>query len=231
LLQSMNIGADRVKQIVLSLRNFFRIDESEMKVVDIHDGIDSTLLILQYRLKSRSGSSGIEVIKQHNTLPMVECYAGQLNQVFMNLLVNAIDAVESRFLNAGLEDSAFATKGVKSQPALEAKIQGALQRSQPITAIQNQTAPTIWISTEQLGCDRVLIRIADNGFGIPESLKQRLFDPFFTTKPIGKGTGLGLSISYQIVAKRHRGELQCKSVLGLGTEFWVTIPTRQDAQP
>jgi len=105
LLQSMNIGADRVKQIVLSLRNFFRIDESEMKVVDIHDGIDSTLLILQYRLKSRSGSSGVEVIKQHNTLPMVECYAGQLNQVFMNLLVNAIDAVESRFLNAGLEDS------------------------------------------------------------------------------------------------------------------------------
>lgn len=120
----------------------------------------------------------------------------------------------------------FSTKGVKPQPALEAKIQGALQRSQPMTAIQNQTVPTIWISTEPLGGDRVLIRIADNGFGIPESLKQRLFDPF-TTKPIGKGTGLGLSISYQIVAKRHRGELRCKSVLGLGTEFCVTIPTRQ----
>lgn len=226
LLQSMNIGADRIKQIVLSLRNFSRLDEAEMKVVDIHDGIDSTLLILQYRLKSRSRSSGIEVIKQYGSLPTIECYAGQLNQVFMNLLANAIDAVESRFLDTDIEDSAFSTKGVKPH-ALEAKIQGALRRSQPMTAIENQTAPTIWITTEQLGSDRVLIRIADNGFGIPESLKQRLFDPFFTTKPIGKGTGLGLSISYQIVAKRHRGELQCKSVLGLGTEFWVTIPTRQ----
>ncbi|PZV09240.1 MAG: sensor histidine kinase [Leptolyngbya sp.] len=230
LLKSMHIGSDRIKQIVLSLRNFSRIDEAEMKIVDLHDGIDSTLLILQHRLKSSSGSSGIEVIKQYGTLPMVECYAGQLNQVFMNLLANAIDAVESRFLSDKLDISALSTKGVKSQPALEAKIQGALRRAQPLTAIQNQTAPTIWICTESLSCDRILIRIADNGFGIPESLKQRLFDPFFTTKPIGKGTGLGLSISYQIVTKRHNGNLQCNSAPGLGTEFWVTIPTRQASQ-
>lgn len=231
LLKSMHIGSDRIKQIVLSLRTFSRMDEAEMKVVDLHDGIDSTLLILQHRLKSRSGSSGIEVVKQYGALPRVECYAGQLNQVFMNLLANAIDAIESCFMNDSLETSEFSAKKVKSLPALEAKIPEALQHNQPLTAIQEQTAPTIWIFTESLGCDRVLIRIADNGLGIPESLKQRLFDPFFTTKPIGKGTGLGLSISYQIVTKRHHGDLQCNSVPGLGTEFWITIPTQQANHP
>ncbi|XGV98707.1 MAG: ATP-binding protein [Leptolyngbya sp. BL-A-14] len=93
LLQSMKVGTDRIRQIVLSLRNFSRLDEAEFKAVDLHEGIDNTLLILQYRLKSRSGLPPIEVIKNYSQLPLVECYPGQLNQVFMNLLANAIDSL------------------------------------------------------------------------------------------------------------------------------------------
>ena len=96
MLASMKVGADRIRQIVLSLRNFSRLDEAEMKPVDIHEGIDSTLLILQNRLKARPGFHNIEVIKQYGDLPQVECYAGQLNQVFMNILSNAIDALDSQ---------------------------------------------------------------------------------------------------------------------------------------
>ncbi|HEY9750544.1 MAG TPA: urea ABC transporter substrate-binding protein [Allocoleopsis sp.] len=96
MLASMKVGADRIRQIVLSLRNFSRLDEAEMKPVNIHEGIDSTLLILQNRLKARPGFRSIEVIKQYGDLPKVECYAGQLNQVFMNILSNAIDALDSQ---------------------------------------------------------------------------------------------------------------------------------------
>ncbi|MBW4489543.1 MAG: GAF domain-containing protein [Trichocoleus desertorum ATA4-8-CV12] len=94
LLASMKVGADRIQKIVLSLRNFSRMDEAEMKAVDIHEGIDSTLMILQNRLKAKSDRPEIAVIKDYGNLPLVECYAGQLNQVFMNLLTNAIDALE-----------------------------------------------------------------------------------------------------------------------------------------
>lgn len=96
LLSSMKIGADRIRQIVLSLRNFSRLDEAQYKAVDIHQGIDSTLLILANRLKGKPDSPGIEIIKEYGNLPLVECYAGQLNQVFMNILSNAIDALEER---------------------------------------------------------------------------------------------------------------------------------------
>ncbi|MBD1861873.1 MULTISPECIES: ATP-binding protein [Trichocoleus] len=94
LLASMKVGADRIQKIVLSLRNFSRMDEAEMKAVDIHEGIDSTLMILQNRLKAKSDRPEIAVVKDCGNLPLVECYAGQLNQVFMNLLTNAIDALE-----------------------------------------------------------------------------------------------------------------------------------------
>ncbi|MBE9185339.1 PAS domain S-box protein [Microcoleus sp. LEGE 07076] len=96
LVGSMQVGTDRIRQIVLSLRNFSRLDESAMKPVDIHAGIDSTLLILQHRLKSHDSSPEIEVIKEFGKLPLVECYASQLNQVFMNIIVNGIDAIEER---------------------------------------------------------------------------------------------------------------------------------------
>lgn len=93
-LASMNIGVDRIQGIVSSLRTFSRIDEAQMKPVDIHEGIDSTLLILQHRFKERSDRPSIKVIKEYNCLPLVECYPAQLNQVFMNILSNGIDALQ-----------------------------------------------------------------------------------------------------------------------------------------
>jgi PAS domain S-box-containing protein len=193
LLSSMELGAERIRQIVASLRTFSRLDEAELKAVDIHQGIDSTLMILEHRLKKKSHHPQIEVIKDYGNLPLVECYAGQLNQVFMNILANAIDA---------LEDSL---------------IQGKLTHDQP----------KIRICTQEIIPQQIMIRISDNGSGIPEQVRQRLFDPFFTTKPVGKGTGLGLSISYQIITERHGGSLKCISSPNQGAEFIIKIPIEQ----
>ncbi|MBD2208608.1 PAS domain S-box protein [Nostoc linckia FACHB-104] len=198
LLSSMRIGTNRIREIVLSLRNFSRLDEAEMKAVNIHEGLDSTLLILQNRLKAKSEHPiGIEIIKEYGKLPLVECYPGQMNQVFMNIINNAIDALD----NYHNQHSHSDTQKNRSQ---------------------------IKISTELTNNRRVLVRIADNGPGIPQEVQSKLFDPFFTTKPVGKGTGLGLSISYQIVVEKHAGILRCESFLGKGTEFWIEIPLQQE---
>jgi signal transduction histidine kinase len=96
IMASMQVGTDRIRQIVQSLRNFSHLDQAEMKRVNIHDGIESTLLILHHRLREQVDALSIEVIKEYGDLPRVECYAGQLNQVFMNVLSNAVDALEER---------------------------------------------------------------------------------------------------------------------------------------
>ncbi|WGV23250.1 ATP-binding protein [Halotia branconii] len=96
IINSMQVGTERITEIVLSLRNFSRLDEADMKRVDIHQGIDSTLLILQSRLKEKAEHCKIEVVNNYGNLPLVDCYPGQLNQVFMNILSNAIDALDSR---------------------------------------------------------------------------------------------------------------------------------------
>ena len=96
LFQSMTVGTERIREIVTSLRNFSRLDEAEFKEADVHQGIDSTLMILQHRLKPSSDSPGIHVKKDYSELPLLECYPGQLNQVLMNLLSNAIDALEEK---------------------------------------------------------------------------------------------------------------------------------------
>ncbi|PAX59747.1 ATP-binding protein [Brunnivagina elsteri] len=99
LINSMQVGTERIREIVLSLRNFSRLDEAEIKAVDIHEGIDSTLMILNHRIKGTAISPPIRVIKSYGNLPTIECYSGQLNQVFMNILANAIDELEKNIHN------------------------------------------------------------------------------------------------------------------------------------
>ncbi|MBD2693637.1 PAS domain-containing sensor histidine kinase [Anabaena catenula] len=94
ILNSMSLGTDRIREIVLSLRNFSRLDEAEIKTVNIHEGIDSTLMILHHRLKPKPNNAEIHIIKKYGDLPLIQCYPGQLNQVFMNIFSNAIDALE-----------------------------------------------------------------------------------------------------------------------------------------
>ena len=201
ILTSMKVGTERIRKIVLSLRNFSRLDESELKPVDIHEGIESTLVILQSQLKESNTHPPIKIIKEYGKLPLIECHAGQLNQVFMNLLVNAIDALEACVTTPELQ-------GVSTGSSVRLRTQNALK---------------ILIKTELLGSEAV-IRIIDNGIGMTENTRHKLFDPFFTTKEVGKGTGLGLSVSYQIVTKKHYGQLSCNSEFGKGAEFIIQIP-------
>ncbi|MEO0705882.1 MAG: GAF domain-containing protein [Cyanobacteria bacterium J06649_5] len=108
--RSMQVGTERIREIVTSLRNFSRLDESDTKVVDIHEGIDSTLMILQNRIKASPDLPGIQVVKDYDSLPEVSCYPGQLNQVFMNLLANAIDALDER-------DQARSQQAIQEEPS------------------------------------------------------------------------------------------------------------------
>jgi signal transduction histidine kinase len=221
-ISSMKLGAERIRDLVLSLRNFSRLDEAEMKSVNLHEGLDSTLLILQNQLKAMPGRCEIAVIKEYGDLPLVECYPGQLNQVFMNLLSNAIDALEeSRMLNSQIlirnlqrsvsSPSITIRTGIKEVRSPE---------NTPKSSLPPPSSPLEYTAY-------AVIRIADNGSGMTEAVRRRLFDPFFTTKAVGKGTGLGLSISYQIVVEKHGGRIQCVSELGLGTEFVIEIPIWQ----
>jgi signal transduction histidine kinase len=226
LMDSIGRGSDRIRQIVLSLRNFSRLDQSEMKRVDIHEGIDSTLLILQHRLRETAARPMIQVIKEYGQLPLVNCYAGQLNQVFLHLLNNAIDALQEggkyeiigvgeKFVPPGSKNEAFA----QSSDFSDSGTSTGMLRPSPL--------PTMRISTELKDGNTVKIRIADNGFGIPESVRASLFDPFVTTKPTGSGMGLGLAISYQIVVQQHKGKLICCSSPRQGAEFAIEIPVHQ----
>lgn len=206
LLASIQEGANRISEIVVSLRSFSRLDEAQCKHVDIHEGIDNTLLILQHRLKPQPHRSGIQVIKEYGQLPRVECYSGELNQVFMNLLSNAIDALEEIGKSAvGFE---------------------------PIISIRTYALrdDLLGNGSNTLGASKIAISIKDNGSGIAAEVLSKIFDPFFTTKPVGQGTGLGLSISYQIVVDRHGGQLRCDSTLGQGTEFVVELPIEQSTR-
>ncbi|MFB2919651.1 trifunctional serine/threonine-protein kinase/ATP-binding protein/sensor histidine kinase [Aerosakkonema funiforme] len=225
LLRSMKVGTDRIREIMQSLRNFSRVDEAEKKLVDLHSGLDSTLMILHHRLKSKGDRPPIEVVKNYGHLPSVECYPGQLNQVFMNILANAIDALEEaqgQPLPLPVRSGGEREKGERQENSPL-----PLSPAFPCFPIEN---PQICIATEVLDGNQVAVRIKDNGPGIRKEVLSRLFDPFFTTKPVGKGTGLGLSISYQIVVEKHGGQLKCVSSPGEGCEFIIEIPVRQQSK-
>ncbi|HEY9834246.1 MAG TPA: ATP-binding protein [Stenomitos sp.] len=198
LLDSMQRGTERIVQIVNSLQNFSPLNQLPKEPVNVHECLDKALLLLQHRLMPKNEGWAIQVIKEYGNLPLVKCCDSSLIQAFRHILNNAIDV---------LENSGF--RGLTSGD---------------IKKINN--TPQIEICTKTVNQHWVQIRIADNGSGICDSIKQRLFDPFFTTKPVGQGTGLGLSVSYQIVVEKYGGQLQCNSVLGQGAEFLISLPLR-----
>jgi len=200
LLNSMELGIERVRSISTSLRTFSRTDKDYKVNFDLHEGINSTILILKHRLKANEQRPEIQIVKAYGQLPRVKCFPGQLNQVFMNILANAIDAIEE---------------------------QNQSRSFQEISVDPN----VITIKTELNEDDSAaLIRIADNGAGIPEAIQPHIFDYSFTTKAVGQGTGLGLAIAHQIVTEKHSGTLTVTSSPGQGTEFVVRLPLAE-AEP
>jgi len=177
-------GITRVRKIVQDLKDFSRVDaHQEWSWANLNQGIDSTLNIVNNEIKYKA-----DVVKQYGALPEVYCLPSELNQVFMNLLVNAAHAIT-------------AERGLITIRSSTDKARGT-----------------------------VSIEVADNGCGIPKENLGRIFDPFFTTKPVGKGTGLGLSLAYGIVRKHH-GQLEVQSEVGVGTTFRVSVPIGREGQP
>ena len=198
LIPSMKVASQRIREISTTLRTFSRADTAEKVAGNLHEGIDSTLLILKYRLKANDKRPAIEIVKHYGNLPLVKCFFGQLNQVFMNIIANAIDA-----LDAACVGRSFAQLQVKPG------------------RIMICTEMSIDLQT-------VSIRIKDNGSGMSDSVKSRIFDHLFTTKEVGKGTGLGLAIARQIVEEKHQGSIKVNSTLGEGTEFIISLPIKGD---
>ena len=204
LIDSMAIGAERIHQIICSLKIFSKLNESDIKSVDIHENIDHTLKVLNYRLIGEGGGDLIKVIKDYSELPKVTCYVSQLNQVFMNLFNNAIDALGESPSRGAIRISTSVGRWEDGEIGREEQF-GSLTSDLPLHPY-------------------IIIRIADNGTGISQDVLKRIFDPFFTTKPVGSGRGLGLSISYQIIVEKHGGEIRCNSAIGKGTEFAIKLP-------
>lgn len=192
-LEGMKFGAEQLLKIVNGLHNFSHMDESKPLNTDIHECLENTLLILKNRLKN-----GIELVKDYGELPLIKCYSGQLSQVFLNLLVNALDALAERTIDR-----------------------------ETSTHYPHNWHPTIEITTKIIEIEDkkwAAIRITDNGYGIPPEIQQQIFETFFTTKPVGKGTGMGLAICNQIVTEKHGGQLNLRSQPASNTEFEILLP-------
>jgi two-component system, NtrC family, sensor kinase len=197
-LEGMRLGAEQLLKIVNGLHSFSHMDETKQVKIDIHECVDSTLLILKNRFKQ-----GIEVVKNYGELPLVSCYSGQLSQVFLNLLVNALDALAEYAVDREIE-----------------------------TLFPQNWQPQIEITTKVVevdDCNWVAICFVDNGPGISPDNQQQIFDAFFTTKPAGKGTGLGLAICHQIVTEKHGGKLNLRSQPNQNTEFEILLPIAMDS--
>lgn len=208
LLHSMGEGSRRIRQLVMALRTFSRLDEADLKTVDLHEGLESVLTLLDHRIQTptyrqhNAALPPVAIRRAYGPLPQVECWASQINQVLMDLLINALDAIEAAI------------------PCRLAALEG---ESCPLPAI---TITTTY--RPAAAGDRVRISIQDTGTGIEGSVRDRLFDPFFTTKPIGSGAGLGLSVADRVVAQ-HGGTLTYESVWGEGTQFHLELPLRPQA--
>ena len=173
-------GSKTVKELVLNLKNFSRLDQAEWKEVRLSAGLDSSLQILKPQI-----NESIEILKHYQDDPPIFCNPGQINQVFLNLLSNAIQA---------LGGSGSITINLKQEKE--------------------------WL----------VVKIADNGCGIPENILPKIFDPFFTTKDVNQGSGLGLSISYSII-QHQNGRLTVNSTPGQGSVFKIQLPLKQTEIP
>jgi signal transduction histidine kinase len=196
LIDSMQASIRRIEEISTSLRIYSRGDQDVKVHYDIHDGLNSTLLILKHRLKGNPGHVAIEVITDYGNLPPIECYAGQVSQVFMNLLANAIDAINA----------------IDATDVIEAR-----------THSERRITITTQLTTDR---QSVMIQIKDTGIGMSPEVQAKIFDRLYTTKEVGKGTGLGLAIARQVIVEMHHGELKCISSPGNGTEFTIQIPLK-----
>ncbi|MEL7331049.1 MAG: response regulator [Cyanobacteria bacterium J06560_2] len=202
LIQSMVTSGDRIQAISQSLRTFARSDTTEKQPYSLHEGLDGTLLILRHRLRGDGTRDGIRLKKDYGDLSAISCYPGQINQVFMNILANAIDAIDAK---AAEKNDASANGEVSNLSTSEDYI------------------PEIEITTLQTP-EKVIITITDNAGGIPSAVQAKIFESQFTTKSAGKGTGLGLSIAHQIVTQTHQGNIECTSLVGTGTTFKILLP-------
>lgn len=196
LISSMKHGVQRLQEVSKSLRIMARTDLDTPVKFDIHDGINSAILILKHRLKATQTRPEIHLVTDYQILPEVECFAGQLNQVFTNLLGNAIDALEESNRHRPYSD-------ICDRPNC--------------IAIETRLLP------EQ---SAIAICIRDNGVGIAPNIQSRIFDRSFTTKPVGQGTGLGLALCWEIVVQRHQGAIAVESEPGQGTAFTITLPLK-----
>ncbi|MFM7406660.1 MAG: sensor histidine kinase [Cuspidothrix sp.] len=194
LISSIKKGTDCICEISASLRNFSRADTEQKTAFNLHTGIDNTLIILNHRLKANKKRPAIQIIKDFGDIPLLKCFPGQMNQVFMNLLANAIDALEESNIGRSIAE-------IKSNPNL-IHIQTRLTDSK----------------------NYILVRIKDNGIGMSTETQSKIFEHLFTTKPFGQGTGLGLSIVQKIIIDKHGGVLECNSLHGQGSEFIITLP-------
>jgi signal transduction histidine kinase len=194
LIGSMELGVERIAAISNSLRTFSRADSDRPVAFNLHEGLDSTILILKHRLKPSETRPEIQIVKAYGDLPPIECFAGQINQVFMNIIANAIDAMEK---------------------ANEGKSYAEVTAHPNCLTIQTQVDPT---------GDAVLVSLQDNGAGMPPEVQARIFEHLYTTKEVGKGTGLGLAIAHQIITVKHGGTITVDSQPGSGTQFVIMLP-------
>jgi signal transduction histidine kinase len=201
ILDSMQGATNRITNISTSLRTFSRADTEYKVSANLHEGLDSTILILKYRLKASEHRPAIEIIHQYGELPIIKCFPGQLNQVFMNILANGIDMFDEMAQTQSYEQ-------LKTNP-------------QKITICTQKNGDN---------GNEILISIRDNGKGMDEATQARIFDHLFTTKAVGKGTGLGLAIARQIVVEKHCGRLEVKSQVGIGTEFCIYLPIGDESK-
>ncbi|MEG4112202.1 MULTISPECIES: HAMP domain-containing sensor histidine kinase [unclassified Microcoleus] len=227
ILKSMKVSSQRLTELVTSLHTFSHMDETHLKQANIHECIDSTLLIMKNRLKY-----GIEVVKSYGDLPLVKCYSGQLSQVFMNIISNAIDALEEVKEEKGFMPAiTIETEVIDScdgdcvnSELIQNYVMGDRQNAKPLSSASQNGDFCPEAGAKNQNNAWIAIRIADNGPGIPPEIQRRIFETFFTTKPAGKGTGLGLAITHQIVTEKHKGKLNLHSTPGTGTEFEILLP-------